>query len=182
MISLVSAVSIVFGIILYHKNKELNRRNRHLYEKSLETLRNDGMADSSAQDVKEKPEKYSGSSLSQEDKDALMERIMHTMGGDADFCSMDFSANTLAELLNTPYKYISQVINEKTGCNFNEFLNRFRIKEACRRINFDEGFSRLTVEAMVHEIGFRSRTTFTSAFKKEIGLTPSEYIRQYRKS
>ena len=36
---------------------------------------------------------------------------------------------------------------------------------------------RLTIEAIANEVGFKSRTTFTTAFKHFTGLTPTDYIR-----
>lgn len=91
--------------------------------------------------------------------------------------SSDFSARRLSELLNLPYGYISQVINETYGSTFNSLLNKYRIKEVCRRMNTEEGYLSLTIEAIANGVGIRSRTTFVNAFKAHTGLTPSKYMR-----
>ena len=89
--------------------------------------------------------------------------------------STDFSVERLSELTSTSYKNVSQVINEKFECNFNVFLNRYRIKEACRRLSDMDKYGMYTIEAISESVGFKSRTRFASNFKKEVGMPPSEY-------
>ena len=73
-----------------------------------------------------------------------------------------------------------QVIHEKWGENFNSFLNSYRIKEACRRLGDIDHYGQLTIEAIASGVGFRSRTSFVTSFKRITGLTPSEYQRLAR--
>ncbi len=73
-----------------------------------------------------------------------------------------------------------QVIHEKWGENFNSFLNSYRIKEACRRLGDIDHYGQLTIEAIATGVGFRSRTSFVTSFKRITGLTPSEYQRLAR--
>ena len=89
-----------------------------------------------------------------------------------------FSVARLAEAVQSNPKYVSQTVNEEFCCNFNTYLNGFRVREACRRIIADESVRRLTMEAVAAEVGFNSRSTFIAAFKRETGLTPSEYKKQ----
>ena len=111
----------------------------------------------------------------------MMARIMEIMDGCEDVYSPEFTINTLAQMLDTNYKYVSQVINERTNGNFSTFINTYRIKEACRRIN--GGIMRnYTIEALSNSVGFKSRMSFFKAFKLQTGLTPSEYIRQTKES
>ena len=56
-------------------------------------------------------------------------------------------------------------------------VGRYRIKEACRRINDTKNFGHLTLETISEGVGFKSRSTFINAFKRQVGLTPSEYIK-----
>jgi AraC-like DNA-binding protein len=37
---------------------------------------------------------------------------------------------------------------------------------------------KLTIEGMAFESGFNSKTVFNTCFKKETGLTPSQYLKQ----
>jgi AraC-like DNA-binding protein len=38
-------------------------------------------------------------------------------------------------------------------------------------------FGNMTIEGVATSVGFKSRTAFINAFKREVGLTPSEYLR-----
>jgi AraC-like DNA-binding protein len=61
---------------------------------------------------------------------------------------------------------------------FSILLGNHRVKEACRRISEEgERYTTLTIEAIASGVGFKSRTAFINAFKREVGLTPSEYMR-----
>ena len=122
-------------------------------------------------------QKYKSSSLDEQTKQELMARIRDVMENAPEVYSPEFSAQQLATLAGAKYNYISQVINETIGKNFNAFVNEYRIIEACRRINDPQNFGHLTIEAVGNSVGFKSRTTFIQAFKKFTGLTPSEYQR-----
>jgi AraC-like DNA-binding protein len=83
-------------------------------------------------------------------------------------------------LSGSRYKYVSQVINEYYEQNFNNFLNSFRIKEACKRMRDLDNYGNYTIEAISESVGFKSRSTFVTSFKRITGLTPSQYQRMAR--
>jgi YesN/AraC family two-component response regulator len=124
---------------------------------------------------KKDEEKYKGSNLDETMKSELLNRIQNVMETDDEIYSVDFSIDRLAALVDSNQKYVSQVINEKYNCNFNNLLNKYRIKEACKRMN--ESGDNLTIEAISYSVGFKSRSTFVISFKRVTGLTPSEYLR-----
>ncbi|MCY4334687.1 MAG: AraC family transcriptional regulator [Litoreibacter sp.] len=67
--------------------------------------------------------------------------------------------------------YVSQVLNEKIGQSFFDFVNSYRVKEAqTRLLNSDE-----TILAIAYDIGFNSRSSFYTAFKKGTGQTPTAF-------
>ena len=56
--------------------------------------------------------------------------------------------------------------------------------DGCEQERYDEflpvvmlNMGNLTIEAIASGTGFKSRTTFVNAFKRETGLKPSEYLR-----
>ena len=84
----------------------------------------------------------------------------------------------LAKMADSNTTYASQVVNEKYGTAFSNVLSSYRIKEACRRMGDVGGaYGHMTIEAIAADVGFKSRTSFINAFKREVGLTPSEYLR-----
>ena len=121
--------------------------------------------------------KYSRSNLSDEQKQTLIYRIQEVLNTPETICQTDFSLAKLAKLVGSNTAYVSQVINEKTGQTFSIVVGKYRIKEACRRLNDTKNYGHVTIESISEGVGFKSRSTFIAAFKRQIGLTPSEYIK-----
>ncbi len=121
--------------------------------------------------------KYEHSTLEEENKQRLLNKILDVMYNNEEIYSHEFSLQRLSELVGAPYKHVSQVINEIYKINFNNMLNEFRVREACRRLAEDENYTNYTIEAIAESIGFKSRSNFISTFKKLTGITPSEYKR-----
>jgi AraC-like DNA-binding protein len=148
--------------------EEERRMRRQLQDKEVLAADADG-------DVK-----YKSSLLTDEDKEQLLARIIQVMDTSDEIFSPDFSLERLAMLSGSKYKYVSQVINEYYEQNFNNFLNSYRIKEACKRMSDLENYGNYTIEAISESVGFKSRSTFVASFKRITGLTPSQYQRMAR--
>ncbi len=193
-ILLISALSVlcIIGVLLfrlYRAYGKIRQTNRYLYEKNLELLasekkaREERAAAAAANPAtilaKEKStddgEKYKSSRLSDEDTHELFLHIRHTMETSDDIYQMGFNIDKLSELVHSRPRYVSQAINQESGGNFNALLNDYRIKEVCRRINENEEYTRMTVEAIAESVGFKSRTSFGGLFKTMTGLSPSAY-------
>ena len=198
VMSVVTLVSLGFLLVLlvllylvYRKNGELTRSNQSLYQKNVEMLRaeeEERRMRRQLQDKEQQPTpaaatpadadvKYKSSHLSDADKQQLLSRIQEVMECNPEIFTPDFTLERLSTLLGSRYKYVSQVINEHYGQNFNNFLNSYRIKEACKRMNDVEHYGHYTIEAISESVGFKSRSTFVSSFKRITGLTPSQYQR-----
>lgn len=196
LIALIAGVALVVtGILIFNyiKNRKIKRLNHTLYEKNVELLNadslrhtdevpNDDAAGSGIQatcgneeEVCPGDSRYKNSALCVTQKEDIMRKIFDVMDSE-EIYQAGFSLETLARLTGENYKYISQVINESRGCNFNIFLNEYRIKRACRMINSPDSGA-FTIEWLANQVGFKSRNTFTVAFKKVTGLNPSEYIK-----
>ena len=207
LISLIILV-VVLGaaVIVVRKNRQLKRSNESLYQKNVEViqaeeherkLRNrfqreldelrqhiaaDEQPAADDEDGDDKPVKYAASSLTDDDKEKLADKIRDVLETNEEIYSTDFSAERLAVLIGEKYKYLSQTINELYGCNFNTLLNNYRIREACKRITDTDRYGNLTLEALSLSVGFKSRSTFVLQFKRVTGLTPSQYLAEARRS
>ncbi|MDW9379659.1 AraC family transcriptional regulator [Chryseobacterium sp. JV558] len=78
----------------------------------------------------------------------------------------------LAEQIGMPEKQLSILINQHTGKHFFDFINEFRINTAKVLLRNQP---QLTVLEVLYEVGFNSKSSFYTAFKKEIGVTPTDY-------
>ena len=67
---------------------------------------------------------------------------------------------------------LSEIVNQAGG--FYEYVNHFRV-DAARRLLADPAERRTSIEAIGLMTGFRSRSTFYEAFKRETGSTPGAW-------
>lgn len=119
-------------------------------------------------------EKYSKSGLTDQMADTYAAGLMKHMQEQRPYLDPGLSLLQLAEALDMNPKHLSQVINDKAGTTFYDFVNTWRVKEAERRI-VDPQYAHLTLLAIGLSCGFNSKSTFNSAFRRYTGLTPSEY-------
>ncbi|MCX2834590.1 AraC family transcriptional regulator [Microbulbifer thermotolerans] len=99
--------------------------------------------------------------------DAAMER-------DKPYLQPDITLDILAERLSMPARDLSMVINRHFGVNFYEFINRYRVGEACRLLRSEAARDR-TITDIYLSVGFNSKSVFNTFFKKTVGMTPSQY-------
>ena len=106
-----------------------------------------------------------------------MGRVQEVLANPDIICQQDFTLSKLAKTINSNTTYVSQVINETYGMAFSNLLSSFRIKVACQWMDDPARYGNLTIEAIAMGTGFKSRTAFINAFKRETGLKPSEFLR-----
>jgi AraC-like DNA-binding protein len=121
--------------------------------------------------------KYRKSSLSDVQKEAILSRIKIEMEENRYFANNLASLSGLAKQINETTHHVSQVINEKSGMNFFELLAGYRVEYAKKLIREDKA-SKLTVEELAEQVGYNSKSSFNSAFKKHASKTPSEYRKE----
>jgi AraC-like DNA-binding protein len=121
----------------------------------------------------ESKRKYSGSSLTDEYKSELIEKLEDFLL-EKPHQNSKITIEDFAEHLGTNTRYLSQIINEHYGINFFTFINNFRIEEAKKILITKEG-NMYTIEAIANMVGFHSKSSFNTSFKKLTGYTPSDF-------
>ncbi len=135
----------------------LHIRNSHLEHADLKT-----------------PEKYQSSKLDEETKKELIEKVKQILEKDLPYLNPDFSLPSLAKEAKTSVHALSQAINEGFGKTFFELTAEYRVKEACRILQTEEG-AYLKMEEIAERVGYSSKSSFNTVFKKQMGMTPSEF-------
>jgi AraC-like DNA-binding protein len=92
------------------------------------------------------------------------------------FLRPHYTIRQLSEDTGIPASQISAAINLRKGLNFNEYVNKFRVRH-CKRLIHEGGGKKVNIRDLSVDCGFHNRNTFTKAFKRFTGLTPSEYIK-----
>jgi len=118
--------------------------------------------------------KYLKSSLTEEDKDMILAKLIKEMEGNNYYTNNLASLSGLAKQINESSHHVSQVINEKLNKNFFELLAFYRVEHAKKLIREDK-HAKLTVEELAELVGYNSKSSFNTAFKKNSSKTPSEY-------
>ena len=96
------------------------------------------------------------------------------------FLRQKYSLKALAIDVDVPLHYLSAFINHQYKMHFNDFINGHRVTHSKEMIINGE-CEHKTLEAISFESGFSNRNTFTSAFKKETGQSPSEFLRAIKR-
>lgn len=122
--------------------------------------------------------KYKKNILSAEQSEAIAGKLRHSMETEKLYRNADIRLTTLAEALEENPNYVSQVINQLFGQNFYDFVNTYRINEAKMLLKSSQ-YNQLTIEAVGYDVGFKSKSTFYTAFKKMTTLTPVEFKNGY---
>jgi AraC-like DNA-binding protein len=85
-----------------------------------------------------------------------------------------FSLQDLANYTGMSSKDISWAINDGCQLNFCDYINRHRIEEIKAKLDDKVGKNLLEV---AFDAGFNSKSSFNKSFKKQVGITPSQYIK-----
>lgn len=115
--------------------------------------------------------KYQRSALGEERAKRIAAKIERAMTDDRLYRNQGITLRQLSNHTQVPENYLSQVLNEILGKSFYEFINHWRIRDACVLL----GEAKLSIIEVCEEVGFNSRSTFNAAFKKETGVSPSEF-------
>ncbi len=118
--------------------------------------------------------KYAKSSLDQDQKDKLIERMDNFIKLKEPFLDDTYCIVDMSKDLNVPRNHISQVLNEQLNVKFYDYLNKYRIEKVKLLMN-DPDLNHFSLLGLAKEAGFKNKTTFISSFRKVHGVTPSYY-------
>ncbi|MEO8253047.1 MAG: helix-turn-helix transcriptional regulator [Flavobacterium sp.] len=80
----------------------------------------------------------------------------------------------LANQIEIPVRDLSVLINHKMDQHFFDFVNEYRIQKAMSILK-NPSKSDLTILEILYEVGFNSKSSFNTSFKKYTNLTPTAY-------
>jgi ligand-binding sensor domain-containing protein/AraC-like DNA-binding protein len=106
-------------------------------------------------------------------QDKYLVKLLHLLEEQNIYREDSVSLQTLAEQLEISTRQLSKLINEKLDKTFYDLINYYRIEEA-KRLLMDEKKQKTIIEIAFY-VGFNSKSSFNQAFKKQTGLTPSQF-------
>ncbi|TQV85405.1 helix-turn-helix domain-containing protein [Aliikangiella coralliicola] len=117
-------------------------------------------------------EKYKNSAVDHEQANAIFEELQNYVASQQPFLDSALSLDQLSKATEIPRHYLSQAINQCAEQNFFDYINRFRVEEAKRLLQAELNTSVLDISLAA---GFKSRSAFYNAFKKNTGITPNQF-------
>jgi AraC-like DNA-binding protein len=126
-----------------------------------------------------RPQKYKNSPLTEETSTEIANRLHLMMSAKKLYRQSDLRLDSLAEITGIGKHHLSQVINEKIGMTFFEYLNSLRIKEAEELLK-EKPREELNIIEIAYHVGFNNKVSFNNTFKKITGMTPTEYRKTHR--
>lgn len=111
--------------------------------------------------------------LSDEKANEIWKLISHEMDVNKIYTDTTVTRDIFSERVGCNHTWFSQVIKLRTGKSYLQFMNSRRIKEALRILS--DPSSDLTQKELAAKLGFLSPSTFYSAFRQQVGMSPAEY-------
>lgn len=165
--------------IAYWQYVNKNRTYKKIVRQYRESMRNEAKLEERIKllesHINNSPEneKYAMSSLTDDKKNELFEKLENLMVKDRIYHDKNITREKMADMIGTNRTYLSKVINDNTGKSFNQYIASFRIKETLQILS-DPNMD-IPMKALYEEVGFSSINTFYKIFKEEVGMTPSKY-------
>ena len=101
----------------------------------------------------------------------IVDRLEQMFVQDALHRDEDLSLRRLARKLGLPDRQVSNAINRVRGMSVSQFVNEFRIREACTQLRT----SKKTIMEISLAAGFATKSNFNREFLRVIGQTPSDW-------
>jgi AraC-like DNA-binding protein len=86
----------------------------------------------------------------------------------------------LATTLGMSVRQLSNVINRDFGQNYFEFINNYRLDAVKDRLRSPE-WQEKSIQDIYESVGFSSKSSFFTLFRKQLGMTPVAYREQFKK-
>ncbi|WP_157964815.1 helix-turn-helix domain-containing protein [Algibacillus agarilyticus] len=88
------------------------------------------------------------------------------------------SLNDLAKETGLNTREISRAINQGANCNFCDYINKFRVEDLKDKL-LCKNNTKFSILDMAFDVGFSSKSSFNLIFKRETGITPTQFMKKH---
>jgi AraC-like DNA-binding protein len=113
--------------------------------------------------------------------DQHLKKLLQIMETEKPYLDPGLKIEKLAEMMFIPTYQVSQLLNTKLNRKFFDFINQYRINEAKRILSGPEGKVK-SIMQIAYDVGFNSKSSFNTAFRKFAGTSPSKFKKSTKKS
>lgn len=115
--------------------------------------------------------------LSDEEAAELKQALMTQLESRELFLNPGLTLRDLAETLGSTEKKVSYLINQNLNTSYYELINKYRVEKFKTAVAHSENES-LSIAGIALNCGFPSKSSFYRAFKSQVAMSPSEYIKK----
>lgn len=108
----------------------------------------------------------------------IIQRLIYYFETKKPYLDSDLKLADVSKHIYTNRTYLSRALNHKLSKNFNQFVNYYRVKEACRLFIGDPA---LKVNDLRVKCGFKNISSFSTAFSFNLRYTPAEWCKEVRR-
>lgn len=117
-----------------------------------------------------------------EDRKDLYQEMLALIESEKLYLNPHLDQKLVITLLGTNRAYLYQAISQNAQANFKNIINLYRVREVKRLIELAVNEKSSDLPDHLHnEAGFNSLATYHRIFKQFTGLTPKEYMQEYKK-
>ncbi len=100
--------------------------------------------------------------------------LKNYMDEEEPYLNPSLTIRNLALQMELPMRELSVLINQNLNQHFFDFVNVYRINKA-KEVLSNPSKKELTVLEILYDVGFNSKSSFNTAFKKHTGTTPTQF-------
>jgi len=179
IVGILSSVAITLMLLLVMKEK--NERKTRINYKILEDKILNSIYTLAQDKIKIEVPEHHGETEKCPLNENLVENLLCKLKSFEDKCGYienGLTINKLAHKLRTNSTYLSQVINDHKGMNFNRYLGELRINYITNKLYTDKVYLNYKIETLAEKCGIASRTNFSNLFREINGMRPTEFIKK----
>lgn len=120
-------------------------------------------------------------SLRDDELDADLTKLKKYMREEKPFLNPSVTIQDISAGIGIPTRELSVLINHRLGQHFYDFVNTYRVEQAMNILQ-DGTKTKVTILEILYEVGFNSKSSFNTAFKKHTGKTPTLYRKDLKDS
>ncbi|OHD62697.1 MAG: hypothetical protein A2176_12740 [Spirochaetes bacterium RBG_13_51_14] len=121
--------------------------------------------------------RYKRSFLMGLDIDTIRVKLFSLMEKEHAYRDGDMTLRTLSQKMSLTPHQLSQFLNEQLKTSFATFINKYRVNEAKKLLSENADQNILTI---CYVVGFNSKSSFNTVFKKLTGRTPTVFRSQLK--
>ncbi len=117
---------------------------------------------------------YKASSLTRQKASIYKKAFVELMNDEKLFIQSDIKVNEVAQKIGISRQNLSEVLNVYMKTSFQDYINKKRAEEFVEYLQ-NKKYAHYTIMGIANEVGFKSKSSFNTTFKKLYGVTPSEF-------